>query len=189
MADEVRKLAERTHKATNDISIVIQTMQQEIEQITASSSKIANIAEQSSERTNHFNHIFDTMEQSTSNLFTAFQQLSKRLLLSISKLEHIVYKSSVYLSFNLGKEILDFEHTLPTGKLLAQEENLETLHIDMRSLSNLQKEMLDCVKNAIMLLHENITTQNSQIIIENLNTLEQHSHRFIEILEAQNSNN
>ena len=33
VADEVRQLAEKTHKATNDISIVVQTLQQEISSI------------------------------------------------------------------------------------------------------------------------------------------------------------
>lgn len=39
VADEVRKLVNPTHKATNDIAIVAQTIQQEIKQITTSSSK------------------------------------------------------------------------------------------------------------------------------------------------------
>ena len=186
VADEVRKLAERTHKATNDISIVIQTMQQETEQIITSSNKIEDIASQSHEHTKHFSSVFDTIEQNTNELFVTFSQLTKRLLLSVSKLEHIVYKSSVYLSFNLGKEVLDFSNTLPTGKLLAQEENLQTLQLDIPSLHALQKEMVDCVKNAISILNETITTNNSQVIIKNLTTLENHSQNFMKSLEASN---
>ncbi|MCH5313299.1 MAG: chemotaxis protein [Helicobacter sp.] len=186
VADEVRKLAERTHKATNDISIVIQTMQQETEQIITSSNKIEDIASQSHEHTKHFSSVFDTIEQNTNELFVTFSQLTKRLLLSVSKLEHIVYKSSVYLSFNLGKEVLDFSNTLPTGKLLAQEENLQTLQLDIPSLHALQKEMVDCVKNAISILNETITTNNSQVIIKNLTTLENHSQNFMKSLEVSN---
>ncbi|WP_300899731.1 methyl-accepting chemotaxis protein, partial [uncultured Helicobacter sp.] len=86
VANEVQKLAERTHKATNDIAIVVQTMQQEIEQITTSSSKVADIATQSHQKTEHFSGVFDTMEKSASNLFVVFSTLTKRLLLSIGKL-------------------------------------------------------------------------------------------------------
>ena len=44
VADEVRQLAEKTHKATNDISIVVQTMQQEISSIQDNFKRVSEFA-------------------------------------------------------------------------------------------------------------------------------------------------
>ncbi len=185
VANEVQKLAERTHKATNDIAIVVQTMQQEIEQITTSSSKVADIATQSHQKTEHFSGVFDTMEKSASNLFVVFSTLTKRLLLSIGKLEHIVYKSSVYLSFNLGREVLDFNRALSTGNLLSIESNLTSLGLDTHSFYALQKQMSDCVGHTTIKLGEEVNAQNAQSIIEGLKQLEQYSKTFMQFLEEK----
>lgn len=54
MADEVRKLAEKTQQAINQISVSIQAMQQEIEVIEHSSSEVSKIANNSGEKINEF---------------------------------------------------------------------------------------------------------------------------------------
>nr|WP_280524183.1 methyl-accepting chemotaxis protein [Helicobacter marmotae] len=185
VADEVRKLAERTHEATNNISVVVQTMTEEIAQITESSSKIEDIAQESYKATEAFNEVFDTLEKDTANLFVIFSKASKKLLLSIGKLEHIVYKSSLYLSFNLNKEMLDFASISPLGELLSQEGNLKELGADTKGIEGLQKQMLLCAQDSIKLLSQPLSQQNAQSIIHSLTLLEQRSTELMEHLRQE----
>ncbi len=113
VADEVRKLAENTHKATDEISLVIQTMQQEIDTIQSGSEEVYKIINQTQSKIESFTDVFENLGKESVVLHDAFGILQKTLIVNVAKLEHILYKSNAYLSFKLLKPAQDFtEHSI-----------------------------------------------------------------------------
>ena len=70
VADEVRKLAEKTQKATAEISISIQTLQQETSRIQIASGKMTEIAELSSGEIARFKGQLNIFDNKTSHILS-----------------------------------------------------------------------------------------------------------------------
>ncbi len=96
VADEVRKLAERTQKATTEIEINISTLQQEANEMRENSDNISEIAQDSSTVINEFEHTFkDLSEQATSSAKLSVN-IKNKLYTTLIKVDHIIFKSNAY---------------------------------------------------------------------------------------------
>ncbi len=184
VADEVRKLAENTQKATNDISIVVQTMQQEIAGIQDNFGKVSDFASTTHKSVTDFNSIFSGMESTTATLQEVFNKLSSKLLLSVSKLEHIVYKSNLYLSFNLKKETCNFNEINPISKYLDDEHSIQLIgNLDIASLNHTKESLLKNTNQALEKLKEPLTKENAEAIVKTFEEIEESSKATITLLE------
>jgi methyl-accepting chemotaxis protein len=156
VADEVRKLAERTSKATGEISITIQNLQQQSSGISENASNMSNIANNANETMDTFAETIGSLNNDMKSVSQEANKNSFALFLSNFKIHHIIFKSNAYSSvvngtvteelkkdhrhcgfglwyYNEGEKILG---TNPTFK------QLESHHQAFHDLIN---ENLDCV--------------------------------------------
>ena len=96
VADEVRKLAERTQKATSEIEINISTLQQESNDMRNNSDKISDIAQSSNEVIHEFEATFHELNSLAANSYEAAIGVQNRLFTTLVKVDHIVFKSRAY---------------------------------------------------------------------------------------------
>jgi len=98
VADEVRKLAERTGKATGEISITIQNLQQQSSGISENASNMSSIANSANETMNKFSDTMNTLTTDMKSTSQRSNQSSFALFLSTFKIHHILFKSNAYSS-------------------------------------------------------------------------------------------
>jgi len=96
VADEVRKLAERTQKATTEIEINISTLQQEANEMRENSDNITEIAQDSSSVINEFEHTFRELSDQASDSAKLSVNIKNKLYTTLIKVDHIVFKSNAY---------------------------------------------------------------------------------------------
>ncbi len=96
VADEVRKLAERTQKATSEIGITIKTLQQETNELQESSTNITNIAHHTLENVNDFTNTLNDFKNSALHSSLKTQLIKDRLFVTLVKIDHILFKSNTY---------------------------------------------------------------------------------------------
>ncbi|MBN2782236.1 MAG: CZB domain-containing protein, partial [Campylobacterales bacterium] len=96
VADEVRKLAERTQKATSEIEVTINTLQQDTNDMRNDSDSISNIAIESNDVINEFKKTFSELNILAKKASIIAQNTQNKLFTTTVKVDHIIFKNRTY---------------------------------------------------------------------------------------------
>ncbi len=96
VADEVRKLAERTQKATQEIEINISTLQQEANDMRSNSDNISEIAHESEDVIREFEGTFRELNSLALKSSDIAVGIQNRLFTTLVKVDHLIFKSKAY---------------------------------------------------------------------------------------------
>ncbi|GAB6074591.1 methyl-accepting chemotaxis protein [Nautilia lithotrophica] len=188
VADEVRKLAERTQKATSEISITIKTLQQETSEIQANSDKITEMATTSREDIEIVQSmVIGFRDKSLENRKNVDFALT-RMLMDLAKISHLIFKLNAHDAIIEEKAIeIKSENECDFGKWLNSEESLKKIgcypeyktikdHLH-KHIHQLTKKALECTKNNSCIIKKDET-------IKNFEEIENISHKLSQTLDA-----
>jgi len=96
VADEVRKLAERTQKATQEIAITTNSLKQEASDIQNNSEQITEIASSSQEDVSNFYDTLNTFASKATESANESKFMYDSLYTSLIKVDHIIFKHKAY---------------------------------------------------------------------------------------------
>lgn len=104
VADEVRKLAERTQKATAEVEMNINVLKQNANLMFKQNEEVENIALESNQHIENFKVEFDALQHSATTIQSDSQNISFEVFTALAKLDHVLFKVSGYGS------VFDKEH-------------------------------------------------------------------------------
>lgn len=103
VADEVRKLAERTQKATKEIEIVIQSMQQDTNEIENDTEQLSEIVSFTKNEVSQMSDKMSVFQRNASRSVYEIMDISNYIFSNLAKIDHVIYKNNVY-AFLFGQE-------------------------------------------------------------------------------------
>jgi len=191
VADEVRKLAERTQKATSEISMTLQTLQQEASEILSGSQEMSEIATNSQGDVQEFEGVINDFSETILETSKLSKIINESLFATLIKVDHIIYKNIVYSTIlnedaNQASKIVG-HHECRLGKWYYEGEGKEMfsttqaykkMEAPHKELHTQALNILYCVKEKTCLLPKNFT-----LITEAMNTMEQDSRILFELLD------
>ncbi|STA74476.1 MCP-domain signal transduction protein [Campylobacter lari] len=176
VADEVRQLAEKTQKATGEITLAIQVMNQEISSIQENSEKVYGIANSSDGKIVEFSKAFGELEDKSTHLGKEFVNFASDLTLSAMKIDHILYKSDVYLTLNGSQDKLQDLDPIST---LCKDEDAKSIFcplISQNEMDSKSEKIQNTANKAVEVAKkENITKEDYDLIINDIRNLEKES--------------
>ena len=117
VADEVRKLAERTQKATGEIAVSIQTLQQEAGDISTGAENMTSLARASGESIDGFKAALEGFNHDAAETANQAGDLENLTHVTLAKLDHIIFKSNIYSSIFHTKPKENLEEGFETSSM------------------------------------------------------------------------
>ncbi len=102
VADEVRKLAEKTQSSTKDIQAQITIFQQDTAQISENSQHIFQSVSNFNELMTNFESVLKNMLENSKNIETSMKIISSRINGNSMMIDHIVFKADSYNNVLMG---------------------------------------------------------------------------------------
>ena len=96
VADEVRKLAERTQKATNEITISISTLQQEANGMLDNSKALNEIAERSTQSVETLSSALMQFSKTSESVLNSSTFMKNKNFVVLAKIDHILFKADAF---------------------------------------------------------------------------------------------
>ncbi len=188
VADEVRKLAERTTKATQEISITIQTLQQETTTIQENSIQMSDIANTTSTHLESVSSLFKSFSKSASQNAQLSELINNKIFITLVKVDHILFKSNAYSAIinNIDIEVSDHK------SCRFGEWYLNEAIKDFKNMPSYQKidaphaSVHDNVYKNMEFIKDNTVYKDSskEQIINNFENMEKNSDKLFELLDS-----
>lgn len=191
VADEVRKLAERTQKATQEISITLQSLQQESMEIQGNSEHIGEIATKSQSSIHEFESVLNEFSTNADQSAKAGKLINDSLFTTLVKVDHIIYKDRAYTAImhqdaNNSIAFSDHQHCRlgdwyynGSGKeLFAHTQAYKMLETPHRTVHAKVLETIKCVTS-----NSCFDLKNKDMIVKNMTEMEANSATLFELLE------
>ncbi|MDQ7045471.1 MAG: methyl-accepting chemotaxis protein [Sulfurimonas sp.] len=118
VADEVRKLADRTDKAVSEINISLQSMKQDVDSMSEQFNEIQSNVQESSGLVTELNVSLHEDSNGIKDSIKAMSFTNDRVFMSLAKLDHVLWKVNTYFSAVTQKEQFKFvdHHSCRLGK-------------------------------------------------------------------------
>ncbi|HIE59666.1 MAG TPA: chemotaxis protein, partial [Hydrogenothermaceae bacterium] len=187
VADEVRKLAERTQKATSEISITIKTLQQETNEIQANSEKITSMAISSKEDIEEVQKmVIGFRDKSLENRKNVDFALT-RLFMDLAKISHLIFKLNSHEAIVKEEPIEITSHNdCDFGKWLNDENTIKKLgcHSEYNTIKdNLHKKIHELTKKALNCTYNKSCITNKEQTIKNFEEIENISSKLNQTMD------
>ena len=188
VADEVRKLAERTSKATSEISITLSSLQQETVSIEEESANMSKLATDSNIHMNDLSSMLSTFNTMAYESLKNAKIIDNIFLISIAKIDHIAYKSSAYsavINEKYNEEASD-HLSCQFGKwchgeakeLFGNTKSYKEIEQPHKAIHDLVLQNMHYIKNKTVYKKE-----NTPVIIDNFKKIEEESNKLFDTLE------
>jgi len=105
VADEVRKLAERTQKATSEVEANISVLKQNSTSMSENSENIEKHAVSSQEQLDEFKNVLFELVNNAQKIKQDNSNIGHELFANMAKLDHVVFKNHAYSSVFEGKAL------------------------------------------------------------------------------------
>ncbi len=186
VADEVRKLAERTQKATSEIAISIQTLQQESSGLQERSEHMTGIAQSSGESIDAFSETLETFSHDAHKSSSYAGNIADMVYVILAKIDHTIYKSNAYSSVFRRKKQADFPDTANCqlgkwyngyAKHFAHTQAYKEIDAPHKQIHTLVEDNLSFVEP------KDRVVENKERILKNFEALEDESQKVYKLME------
>ena len=185
VADEVRKLADRTDKAISEINISLQSMKQDVVTINEQFENIQTSITNSNESISSFNVHMTENSSMMQQTFNNTAHTAERVFMSLAKLDHVIWKVNTYLSAVTKKEQFSFvdDHNCRLGKWYYEGEGANFFN-KTASYSALEAPH-SMVHNSTRKIFDLLTTDNidSENFVKTFEAMEHASDELFGILD------
>ncbi len=186
VADEVRKLAERTQKATAEVEISVSSLKQNTQEVHEHSSHMEKLSNQSNEQMQEFENRMQELQINSSKIQEDTTDVTYSTFAVLSKLDHLIFKASGYKTVFSGKAaghfLSDTECRLGKWYFEGLGKNKFGSCPSFSKMQIPHKEVHDNIKTAVECVKNGTCTQNSQNIMTYFNNAEKASSEVISIL-------
>ena len=188
VADEVRKLAERTQKATSEIEINISTLQQESNDMRTNSDAITEIANSSNEVIHAFEGTFTQLNSLAEDSSHTAEKIQNRLFTTLVKVDHVLYKSNAYSTVLAEDDTRAFAdhkncrmgkwYAGPGLEVFGKTKSFKEMDTPHATVHESVLKNLEFVKN-----HSTLKNDNPKTITNNFATMENASSKLFVLLD------
>ena len=186
VADEVRKLAERTQKATSEVEVNINLLKQNSTAMQEFSEEMDKEVTTSLEKLESFNTNLHGLVDSTNEIKEDNNEISNSIFLNLAKLDHIIYKLHGYESvFKENSDVKFSTHTeCRFGKWYTQKAN--SIYGSTPSFQNIDRShatVHESMRNLPKLIASG-SIENADSIIKSFEQVEKSSKELFSTLDS-----
>jgi len=185
VADEVRKLAERTQKATSEVEINISTLKQNSSTMHQDSEQLEIEANGSISNLENFKETLQKLILNSNTIGKDKKHTSYELFATLAKLDHILFKVNAYKGvFNSEDTTLSNQNDCRFGRWF--NEDGKKLFSHTSSYSQIPKPHAEVHENAIAALKcvkTGVCLQDINVVIDHFNKAEKASKELFTIID------
>ncbi|WP_324287475.1 methyl-accepting chemotaxis protein [Campylobacter sp. MG1] len=167
VADEVRKLAEKTQKATAEVEMNINLLKQNANEMFTQSEQVETISQSSNLYIGTFSEQFDNLTKTSNDIKNNAKAIKYEMFTSLVKLDHILFKINGYSNaLSNQPEKLSDHFSCRLGKWYQGEGREMFGHIPAySSIDAPHKKVHENINAAINLIKNSSLSKNSESII------------------------
>ena len=184
VADEVRKLAERTQKATAEVEININVLKQNANLMFKQNEEVEHVAIESNQHIENFKTEFDVLQDKALTIQGDSQSISFQVFTALAKLDHVLFKVSGYGSVfdKEHKELTDHLHCR-LGKWYASvgKDNFGGTS-SFKAIDDPHKVVHSEINQAIQCVREGTCLNDINVVINRFQTAEDASKKLFGLL-------